>query len=1040
MSNNQNQPSFFFTPMSQASSIPNDIPTVSNTSYNDNQRGQISSSPASPSHLADVGRRYSNGLSRMAFSIYGNQFTSGSPNKSSYSSGNSSSYNPVLPMRQSQSVQQLSPGSIASGEHQFLRRPTMTPSSTSAALSPPVLSAAPTTYDFDNERIIYNTQNEVLAIAKAHETPNLIAMATAKNLQLLKVSSNDIILEQELSLRLSGSRSSKFGIISDLSFGHQQYGRYLAAGTINGSIHVYNLDRGIRVKTTLVDHQRAVNTLDFNSTNGYMMLSGSQDGKIKIWDLRMNNTRATLTLNGNADAVRGTQFNPKKANILASVFDNGVIEKWDIRKPNSWERRINAHNGPALAIDWHPELEYVVTGGRDKQLQVWNMESGSETREPSHVIYTSGPISKAKWCKGSGNRSIMNTDIATCFLNDDPCIQIWNLSRKYIPKNTIEWHSGQITQLLWRTPKHLISSCKDKSLVQQDVTKASLTIDNFAPTAIAWDPKGPCNISYVKQERSQFERTQVNLNRMNSTADSISSDIQSLTQLPIAQPAPLLHGGKSSTSIGSPRLNSFVSASSFVSSVQPQRRPLLPTNQSRSALNINSALIVENHVDVEESNNASFEYLSSNYLINIPEDSNILDVCEFNANEAMKVGYSREYHSWITVKTAIEFDLQHKQDQEFNAMADPVQNIAEEEDNESNFGKMESTSRLGTSYNSMMTVDNMSGEVVMEEEQDGELTDDRNLRDNNITLNEETEKTVTNDDNIEDQDVIDVKSDFESDLSANKITSMPINIRKNHRYSFTSSVDFDDEKSRSPISFSPSPMLPRNRSALFSEAHAAFLPIISKSVDTKASKSQLTEIIRNSSYTNSVATTTNKKEEIHESRLPWDPSTIIKSILDYEANEGNILLCATFSFLFKKMYPDCMTNEQAEEWILLYHDYLTRNGLFINAAIVVKAASKKYSSLQKLGQTQTSIRTFCSTCHNPILNEQSKEKLVAGNVNVKFGFWYCDRCKSRQGNCVFCEEPIKKNAIGVPDCHHIGHFTCLRTWFITENQNECPGC
>lgn len=1031
MSNNSNQPSFFFTGMSQGNSTPNDYPSIPNAAPNETQRGGISSSPVSPSHLAEVGRRYSNGFSRMAFSIYGNQFASGSPSKSSYSSGNSSLYNPAIPMRQSQSVQQNSPTSIISGDQQVSRRPTVISKSTTM-LPAPSVNIKPT-YDYDNERIIYNTQNEVLGLAKAHETPNLIAMATTKNLQLLKVSSTDIVLEQELSLRLSGNRSSKFGIISDLSFGHQQYGRHLAAGTINGSIHIYNLDRGTRVKTTLIDHQRAVNTLDFNSTNGYMMLSGSQDGKIKIWDLRMNNTRATMTLNGNADAVRGTQFNPKKTNILASVFDNGVIEKWDIRKPNSWERRINAHTGPALAIDWHPELEYVVTGGRDKQLQVWNLASGQETREPSHVIYTSGPISKAKWCKGSGNRSIMNTDIATCFLNDDPCIQIWNLSRKRIPKNIIEWHSGQITQLLWRTPKHLISSCKDKSLVQQDVTKAPFTIDNLAPTAVAWDPKGSCNVAFVKQDKKQFERTVVDIKRMDSTTESIMSDVQSINQQHGPQQPPLIHSGKSTTSLGSPRLNSVTSASSFTSSMQQPRRPQLHSNPSKSLTNINSALIVERHIEMEENTPEAFEYLSSNYLIDIPEGSNILDVCEFNAQEALKMGYTREYHTWLTVKTVIGFDLTRKQTNDFLMGSSPKNaDVIEEDDNESNFGKMESTSRLGTSYNSMMTTSDKS-DVAIEEE--GE-SDEKHHIDTNTTLNDQTENTMTH----ENEEAIEVKSDIESDLSTNKMQTMPINIKKDHRYSFTSSVDFDDEKSRSPISFSPSPLIPRNRSSLFTEAHAAFMPIISKSVDTKASKSQLTEIMRKDSHVNSVTILSEQEPETKEEELPWDPSTVIKSTLDYEANEGNILLCATFSLLFKKMYPDCMTNEQAEEWILLYHEHLSRHGLFINAAIVVKTASKRYSSLQKLGQTQTSIRTFCSTCRTPMLNEKSKEQLQAGNPNVKFGFWYCDRCKNRQANCVLCEQPIHGNAIGVPDCHHIGHFTCLKSWFVEGDEIECPGC
>lgn len=945
-------------------------------------------------------------------------------------------------MRQSQSAMQISPSSINSHE----RRPTVSnfQSYQSHGVGLPTNNSASTPNVFDHhhhELQIYNTQNEVLALAKAYETPNLIAMATAKNLQLLKASSNDIILEQDLSTKLSGNRSSKFGIISDLSFGHQQYGRHLAASTMNGSIHVYNLDRGTRVKTTLMDHQRAVNTLDFNSTNGYMMLSGSQDGKIKIWDLRMNNTRATLSLNGNADAVRATQFNPKRANILASVFDSGVIEKWDIRKPNSWERRINAHNGPALSLDWHPELDYIVTGGRDKQLQVWNLGAGQETREPSHVIYTSGPILKAKWCRGSGNRSIMNTDIATCFLNDDPCIQIWNLSRKYVPKHVIECHSNQITQLLWRTPKHLISSSKDKSLIQQDITKAPNTVDSLSPIAVAWDPKGSCSVSFVKQERSQFELThapsgsQSQMKRMNSTAESTRSESPSFGQPPAFTS---LYPTNSSSSFNTHRMNSVASNGSHSSIMQP-RRPQLNRNGSRSLTNVCAPLILQNRIDLKESDAKSFEYLSNNYLMEIPEGSNILEVCELNANEALKVGYNREYLTWLTIKTAIEFDIEHKLNEiipdEINQSIDEVM---DDEDNESGFDKMESNSRLGTSFGSMMS-NQMNEEAVIDDVEPISNT----TNEANQTINEDTAHSISQEESKDDESTNDANvSESKSDME--DIKTQPIKIKRNQRYSFASSMDFDDERSPRPfMSYTPSPRKIRQMSSTMMEARASFLNMISKSVETRESRSQLTEIMRNGSYFSQISKPMAKLKDVKPKQpplSPWDPSIIIKGVLDYESNEGNILMCAMIALLFRKLYPKSMTSEQAEEWVLLFHEQLSRCGLFNSAAVIVKVASKSYNSLKQLGQTQTSARIFCCNCHTPILNEQSKERFVAGVAHSRFGFWYCDRCCQRQASCVLCEEPITGNAICVPHCRHMGHFKCLSQWFLEENQLECPGC
>jgi hypothetical protein len=41
-----------------------------------------------------------------------------------------------------------------------------------------------------------------------------------------------------------------------------------------------------------------------------------------------------------------------------------------MRSPKLYERKLNAHNGLALAIDWHPEGRYLASGGRDKVIKV----------------------------------------------------------------------------------------------------------------------------------------------------------------------------------------------------------------------------------------------------------------------------------------------------------------------------------------------------------------------------------------------------------------------------------------------------------------------------------------------------------------------------------------------------------------------------------------------------------------------------------------------------------------------------------------------
>lgn len=966
----------------------------------------------SPMFLAESGRRPSANLSRMSF-LYNNSY---------HANNNANNQNIAIT---------ASGGSSGNNDGYFG-------------------SNHPNTFFLPNlkpDRAYFQTSSEILACDRAWENPNLMAIATPRNLQLLKVSNSEISLETELSMKPPGR--IKIGTISDLAFGHQQYGRYLAASTITGSVHVYNLDRGTRMKTTLTGHQRAVNSISFNTISSHILASGSQDGKILIWDLKASNTKPSMTLCGNADAVRCNSFSPKKSNILAAVFDSGVVEKWDLRKNNTWEKRINAHTGPALSVHWHPELEYIVTGGRDKQLQVWNLGSGIEAREPSHVINTSGPISKAKWCKGRGNGSILNTDIAVSFFNDDPCVQIWNLNRKYIPKCVIDGHSAPITQIIWRTPKNLISCSKDKTLIQYDVTKEPKFIDNIPMRAFAWNPSEKFDFAFIKQKKSQFEgpftsarhvsqsnelNTVDESEQANTTTGSIST-VNNTNQVSVSTPESgmqLYEMAASSPGSHSPTLTSTLK----IQRQQIQRRQASYAKPPLKSIPP-PAWVTPVHIPLLSNNMEKFKFLSSNYMIQIPEGADITDVCEYNSMLAASVGYFRDCQTWKTIKLSIILDIDSKQENEIESK---LNNFTFQKTN----SYSQSESHLGTSYGSESDQihrkeSGLSGSYASEEyhfKHHGKKVNEINYNESAI-MDEDEEHTTSKQNNATVSEKRIFKENQES--SASETTSQtngiqessmykndssssinlkeqefkpdttalgPIDIDSNikntrtssmarqYRYSFTgSSVDMDDEKCGSPLSASFSPLIHRTRSKILmsmkQEAHEDPITNIGKSVDTRFSgksdnKSQLTAILKESNTLANSETSTatnqhnaslNSAQHIaaNKLRVPWNPDDLIEQAAQYSSDQGDILMCATLALLFTQLYPNSISHAKAEEWIFCYHEHLLRSGHFVSAAAVLKIASETYESFKTIGQTNTSVKILCCNCGKPILNEESKE-------------------------------------------------------------------
>lgn len=1011
------------------------------------------SSPNSPYYLYDRARQKAGSISHVALSIYdSNPIIGTSPGTSSGSGF-------------------ISPSSASlNGDYPSLGGGYTYPAT---SLSPKVPTNQHSIYENRRRRVYFQSNNEILALAKSNATPNLFAIGGPKTLQLARISETEISIEADLVMQHGRSRNSKFGLISDLKFGYQNFGRNIAASTLSGSIHLYNLDRGSRIQVTFNDHQRAVNSIDFANAAPYRLVSGSQDGKMKIWDLRTRNNQAAITINSNSDAIRCVQFNPRLANVLCCITDSGIVQKWDIRQPSTFQRRLNAHSGPGLALDWHPELDYIVTGGRDKQLQVWNMDSASDySREPDHVIYTSGPIFKVSWCRGRGNGSILNTDIATCFLNDDPCIQIWTLGRKYVPKRIIECHSNQVTGLLWKSPKYLVSCSKDKKLFQCDVLNEPTVLNNLSPCATAWDPKSCSNMTFIKQSKKDYDQY--------NQPPKVSSLFR----------AGLGAGATTTTNSGRTSLSSLrsstidalqrpvQSAASFASyingtsdkmvkraSPSSRRRPSSVVRhniRSHVSQHTISPSVMPVNMPLPENNSLAFEFLSSHYLHELPLGIDMSDVCDFNAVMAASVNHFRDAQTWKTLRFSVSWDyannysvtslafrrpvlfkeMKSRPSEQSDVLIDSSKDVKNPHHKRSKRDSADNTSHKVTS-NSITSSHGISSSSTIEENviiDDEEDDNEGDVDNDNANKNGDIENNDDSSSDFKPGTFIGQGLTKPLDIEIPSSTSPPIT---RNRYSFTgSSVDFDNEKSTSPTSsfiISHSNVLSQIVHPVgTNESKESLIKKVAKGVTKKnqTSKSKLTAILKLPPKEN--AAYTNGNQTVPE--IPWNAKDMVRRAAVYSASQGDILFSATLALLFYPMYPGSITKNQFQEWCLAYHNMLLRRCLFTNAAEVLKSASGMDDIFKTIGQSQTSITLYCNNCHVPIMNDKSREKLKNGVKTVNFGFWYCDRCGTRQGNCAYCNRPIRGMCVALLGCGHKGHFECFKTWFVNEKEKECPAC
>lgn len=98
--------------------------------------------------------------------------------------------------------------------------------------------------------------------------------------------------------------------------------------------------------------------MNFNPLDVNLLLSGSQDASIKLFDMRL--PQSTATFNASLESIRDVQFSPHNVYQFVSVAESGSISVWDSRRPDKCEKSWMAHTENVFSCDWHPEVRMLI--------------------------------------------------------------------------------------------------------------------------------------------------------------------------------------------------------------------------------------------------------------------------------------------------------------------------------------------------------------------------------------------------------------------------------------------------------------------------------------------------------------------------------------------------------------------------------------------------------------------------------------------------------------------------------------------------------
>lgn len=208
------------------------------------------------------------------------------------------------------------------------------------------------------------------------------------------------------------------GAVLDLQWARDS--RILFSASADTHLASWDLDAGTRIRR-YVGHEEIVNAMDVAKRGEELLISGSDDGTIGVWDPRtktaadyietdfpvtavaiseagneiysggidndikvwdVRKKAVVYTMLGHADTITSLRVSPDSQSLLSYAMDS-TARTWDIRPFAPTERHIRTFDGAPMGIEknlvrasWDADGKKIAVGAGDGTVVIWSNDTG----------------------------------------------------------------------------------------------------------------------------------------------------------------------------------------------------------------------------------------------------------------------------------------------------------------------------------------------------------------------------------------------------------------------------------------------------------------------------------------------------------------------------------------------------------------------------------------------------------------------------------------------------------------------------------------